>query len=288
MKRISLALCFLLSLAVGLSGCMNDDNQDEQKIIENEADIEAYIKADSLGSKAVRDSSGLHFITRKANPNGERVKLGDAATVKLNGYLFNGTKVLSIEKDSSLSFPAGGNATGLAGLELSVFLMKTGEKTTFLLPFYLAFGQIERVNVPAYSPIRLEVELLKTRTEPQQIDDFIKAKQFTVSERSSDNLVIVRTNTVTGDTIGVGKSVSVKYVGKFLTDKKFGEGTLSFITGTSGSGSAILGVDRAVRRMRKSEKAIIVFPSALGYKNLGTSDGTIPPYTTLQFEIEVQ
>jgi FKBP-type peptidyl-prolyl cis-trans isomerase len=283
MKRTSLALCFLMSLAIGLSGCMKDDNQDEQKIIENEAAIEAYIKADSLASKAIRDSIGLYYITRKANPNGLRPKLGDAATVKFTGYLLtNNTKVLSIPGDSSFSFPVGGNATGLAGLERSVALIKTGEKATFLLPFYLAFGQIERVNIPAYSAIRLEVELLKTRTEVQQIDDFIAKKGFKVSERTADNLVLIRTNTVTGDTLGVGKSVNVKYLGKLLSDTKFDEGTLSITTGT---GSVIPGFDRAVRKMRKGEKAIVVFPSPLGYRSTGYN--TIPPYTVLQFELEV-
>jgi FKBP-type peptidyl-prolyl cis-trans isomerase len=284
MKRTSLAFCFLLSLAVGLSGCMdNDDNQDEEKIIENTTAIEAYIKADSLGAKVVKDTTGLYFITRKANPNGERPKRGDAATVRFTGYLLNGnTKILTTPGDSTFSFPVEGYSTDFAGLERGVFLMKTGEKTTFLLPFYLAFGAIERVNIPAYSPIRFEMELVKTRTEVQQIDDYLKKKGFTVSDRTADNLVLIRTNTVTGDTLGVGKSVNVKYIGKLLSDAKFGEGSIAVTTGTSNS---IPGFDRAIRKMRKGEKAIAIFPSALGYKASGNN--TIPPYAVLQFEIEV-
>ncbi len=285
MKRINLVWCLLLTMAIGLSSCMKNDNKDEEKIAENEAEIQAFISADSQGSTAARDSSGLHYIIRKSNPSGSYAKTGDAATVKLNGYLLNGTKVVSIEKDSSVSFPVLGYSTGLPGLERAIFLLKTGEKATFLLPYYLAFGNIDRVNIPAYSVIRLELEFIKTRTEKQQIDDFLKAKQFTVSERTSDDLVIVRTNTVTGDTLGVGKSVTVKYVGKFLDDKKFGEGTFNHTTGTSGT---IPGFDRAIRKLRKTEKAIIVFPSPLGYKDLGSSDGVIPRYTPLQFEIEIQ
>lgn len=283
MKRINLVWCLLMALVVGMSSCMNDDNKDEEKIVENEAEIEAFLKADSQGKDAARDSTGLYYIIRQSNPSGQRAKIGDAATVKLNGYLLDGTKVLSIEKDSSLSFPVRGLSTGLPGLERAIFLMKTGEKATFLLPYYLAFGNISRVNIPAYSVIRLELEFIKTRTEKQQIDDYLKTKQFPVSERSSDDLVIVRTNTVTGDTLGVGKSVTVKYVGKFLNDKKFDEGSFAHTTGTSGT---VAGFDRAIRRMRKSEKAIVIFPSALGYKDLG-SNGVIPRYTPLVFEIEV-
>jgi FKBP-type peptidyl-prolyl cis-trans isomerase len=288
MKRINLSLIVVFALLIGLSGCMNSDNTDDtEKVKENEVAIENYLKTDSLGSKAIRDSSGLYYIIRKANPNGEVVKIGDAVTVKFNGYLLDGKKVLGIEKDSSYTFPANGYVTQLPGLERSIFLMKSGEKATFFLPFYLAFGSYERVNVPAYSPIRLEVELLKTRTEAQQIEDFITKKGYTKVERSAGNLVIIRTNTVTGDTLGVGKAVSVKYIGKFLNDKKFSEGTVNFNTGTSGSGSAIVGMDRAVRKMKKTEKAIIIFPSSLGYKQSGTADGVIAPYTPLQFEVEI-
>jgi FKBP-type peptidyl-prolyl cis-trans isomerase len=285
MKRINLVWCILLATVIGLSSCMKDDNKDEEKIAENEAEIEAYLKTDSLGTQAARDSTGLYYIIRKANPSGMRARTGDAATVKLNGYLLNGTKVLSIEKDSSFSFPALGYSTSFPGLERAIFLMKTGEKATFLVPFYLAFGTIDRVNIPAYSVIRLELEFIKTRTEKQQIDDFLNIKKFPVSERTSDDLVIVRTNTVTGDTLGVGKSVTVKYVGKFLNDKKFDEGSFNHTTGTSG---IIAGFDRAIRKLRKTEKAIIIFPSTLGYKDLGSPNGSIPRYTPLQFEIEVQ
>ncbi|TLU98318.1 FKBP-type peptidyl-prolyl cis-trans isomerase [Dyadobacter luticola] len=283
MKRVSLVFSFLAVMTLAMSGCMNSDGgQDEQKIAENEAAIAAYLKTDSLGSTAVVDSSGLYYFIRKPNPAGERVKTGDGATVKFTGYLLNGAKVLSTPGDSAFTFPALGYSTGFAGLERAIFLMRTGEKASFLLPYYLAFGNVERVNVPAYSPIRLEVEFVKKRNELQQIDDFVARKKFVVSDKTSDGLVIVRTNTVTGEAIGSGKSVTVKYVGKFLDDKKFDEGTFSL---TTGANQVIPGFDAAVQKMRKTEKAIIIFPSSLGYKSTGS--GSIPPYTPLQFEIEV-
>lgn len=284
MKRINLVWCVLLAMIVGLSGCMKSENKDEEKIAENEAAIQAYLKTDSLGSKAVRDSSGLYYMIRTSNPAGERAKTGDAATIKYTGYLLNGTKVISSVTDTKqdFTFPVEGYVFW-GGIERGIFLMKTGEKATFLLPFYLASGNVDRVNIPAYSPVRLEVEFIKTRTEVQQINEFITKKNFTVSSRTPDNIVTVRTNTVTGDTVGPGKSVSVKYVGKMLDDTKFDEGTYNFVTGNS---NAIKGFDRAIRKMRRGEKAIIIFPSVLGYGKNGS--GSILPYSPLQFEVEVQ
>lgn len=284
MKRINSSLCFLLAAILGLSGCMDSpDNQDEQKIVENEAAIEAFLKTDPDGSMAVKDSSGLYYIKRIANPAGQLAKRGDAATIKYTGYLLNGTKVVSSSDDSKVdfTFPVEGYQYW-GGIERGIFLMRTGEKATFLLPFYLASGNVDKVNIPAYSPIRLEVEFVKTRTEIQQIDDFITAKKFVVSERTPEGLVIVRTNVVAGDTIGPGKSVSIKYTGKLLNDTKFDDGTYNFITGNN---NAIKGFDAAIRRMRKTEKAIIVFPSSMGYGKTG--NGSIMPYSPLQFEVEV-
>ena len=285
MKRINLVWCVLLAMVIGLSSCMdNVSSKDEEKIAENEAAIQAALQTDSLGSKAIRDSTGLFYIIRTPNPAGLRARIGDAATIKYTGYLLNGTKVISSTEDNKteFSFPVGGYVYW-GGIERGIFLMRTGEKATFYLPFYLASGNVDRVNIPAYSPIRLEVEFVKTRTEPQQIDDFIAKKSYIVSERTADNLVIIRANTVTGDTIGAGKSVNVKYVGRLLDDTKFDERTSSFITG---SPNTIPGFDRAIRKMRKGEKAIIVFPSALGYGKNGSS--SILPYSPLQFEIEVE
>jgi len=284
MKRFKLSLYFLLAGVFSLSSCMDSvENRDDEKITENETAIAAYLKADSLGDKAVKDTSGLYYIKRFSNPAGQLAKRGDAATIKFTAYLLDGTKVLSSSDNNKtdFTFPVEGYKYW-TGIERGIFLMKTGEKATFLLPYYLASGNIDKVNIPAYSPIRMEMEFVKTRTEVQQIDDFLAAKQFKVSERTADNLVIIRTNTVTGDTIGPGKSVNMKYVGKFLNDTKFDEGTFTFVTGTN---NAIKGFDRAIRKLRKTEKAIIIFPSSLGYG--ATGNNTILPYSPLQFEVEV-
>ncbi|CAG5008978.1 hypothetical protein DYBT9275_04396 [Dyadobacter sp. CECT 9275] len=283
MNRIYLLLCLSATMVVSLSGCLkSDNNRDEEMIRENEMAIESYLKADSLGSRVIKDTTGLYYITRKPNPTGEKPKVGDAATVKISGYLLsNGTKVISAVDDKPISFSVGGFVL-LGGIERSPFLMRTGEKTTFLLPYYLAYGAEARTNVPAYSPIRLEMELIKTRTELQQIDEYILEKKFVVTERTPENLFIIRTDTTTGPPIGSGKSVRVKYVGRFLDGTKFDEDTPTVTTNT---GQWAKGFDLAIQKLPAKGKAIIVFPSSLGYG--ATGKGPIMPYTPLQFEIEI-
>ncbi len=284
MKIKFILLSVTASLLFGMTSCMKaDENKDEEKIIENVASIESFINKDDMGKEAIKDSSGLYYITRLKNPSGTTPQAGDVASVNLNVFLLDGGKqVITYAPDSLFKFTVGLYNIDFYGLDLGIFKMKTGEKTTFLLPYYLAFGPSNQTNIPGYSPVRMELELVKTRSEVQQIDDYVAKKKFIISEKTPEGLLIIRTNQILGDTLGVGKSVSVKYVGKFLNDKVFDQGTFALTTGTNG---AIPGFDNAIRKMRKGEKAIVIFPSKLGYGPKGSS--RIPGFTPLYFELEV-
>ena len=290
MKSTFLKLGLLAAVVVGMVACNNSvGNDDEAKIVENQQQIEKYLADSAL--VATRDSSGLYYVVRKANPTGIKTQAGDEVNLKFDGYLLNGTKVLSSTNDKNIPFtyPFGSGVNFLLpGMEIAVNRMRVGEVNTIFMPFYLAYGSYNQGNIPAYSVIKMNIQILASRSEKQQIDDFLVKKQFVVSERTSDDLVIVRTNTVSGDTLGAGKSVNVKYTLKFLDDTKVQESTYPITTGT---GMAIAGFDRAVRKMRKGEKIIAIFPSSLGYGKKGQPNSVggflIQPYTPLQYELEV-
>jgi FKBP-type peptidyl-prolyl cis-trans isomerase len=290
MKSNFLKLGMLIAVVVGMAACNNSiENNDEEKVIENQQQIEKYIADSSL--VATRDSSGLYYVVRKANPTGDKAKTGDEVQLKFDGYLLNGTKVMTSANDKNLPFvyPFGTNSNFLLiGMEIAANRMRVGEINTIFMPFYLGLGGYAQGNIPAYSVIKMDIELVNARSEKKQIDDFLTKKQFTVAERSSDDLVIIRTNTVEGDTVGVGKTVNVKYTFKLLDDTKIEEGPFTITTGTSG---VISGFDRAVRRMRKGEKIIAIFPSGLGYGKEGVRSSVggfkILPYAPLQYELEM-
>jgi len=289
MKSKLLTLGMLIAAVVSMVACTKSmENNDEEMVLKNQQQIEKYL-ADSAIT-AVKDSSTLYYVIRKANPTGSKPKEGESVRINFNAFLLDGTKIWSSENTDKFPFvrPYGFGFL-LKGMERGLNIIRTGEVATFYLPFYLAYGSYDYGNVPAYSVIKVNVEFVSTRGEVKQIDDFIQEKQFTVSERTADNLVIVRSNTVTGDTIGSGKAVNIKYKGKFLSGQIFdnGEKPLAFTTGTN---AVVPGFDRAVRKMRKGEKAIIIFPSALGYGKNGyiiNNQYAIYPYSPLQFEIEV-
>ena len=296
-----LKIGILAAVVVSMVSCNKVDNQDEEKIKENETAIEKYVADSSIN--VTRDTQGFYY---KITPNASGVKpaAGDEVTVKYDMYLLDGKRVWTSTKDTvtTAKFPAFTRYMFvLPAMELAMNLMKTGEKATVFAPFYLGFGNYTSVlsgfpgsvSIPRYSPIRIEMELIKKRTEVEQINDFIALKKLNVTERTPDNVVIAKSFVVpTGDTVGVNKLVKVKYVGKLLDGTVFDPGK-DILTFTTGGRDMISGFDRAIRKMKVNEKATIVLPSATAYgvggrPNAAGSDFVIRPYQPISFEVEIQ
>lgn len=290
MKSKFLTLGVMLAGLVGMISCNKGiEYDDEAKAIENQQSIEKYLADSSI--TATKDSSGMYYVLRKANPAGAKPNAQDGVRLNFNAYTLDGRKVASSENTDKIPFVRPYNLGFLlGGMERALNILRVGESATLFMPFYLAFGSYASDDVPAYSVIKMNIQVVSSRTEVQQIDDFIAENKLTVSDRSTDNLVIVRTNTVTGDTLGSGKTVVIVYKGKLLTGATFQNGTLPSFT--TGSGNAIPGFDRAIRKLRKGEKATILIPSALGYGKVGVQSSSgvylIYPYSPLQYDVEIQ
>jgi len=93
----------------------------------------------------------------------------------------------------------------------------------------------------------------------------------------------------TGEGVKNGDKVTVHYVGTLEDGTKFDSSVdrgQPFVF-TLGIGQVIKGWDLGVLGMKKGEKRKIVIPSELGYGDIGTPGGPIPPKATLIFEIEL-
>ncbi|MED6177342.1 70 kDa peptidyl-prolyl isomerase [Stylosanthes scabra] len=90
------------------------------------------------------------------------------------------------------------------------------------------------------------------------------------------------------DTPEVGDEVEVHYTGTLLDGTKFDssrdrDSTFKF---TLGQGQVIKGWDEGIKTMKKGENALFTIPPALAYGASG-SPPTIPPNSTLQFDVEL-
>ncbi|MFC0184662.1 FKBP-type peptidyl-prolyl cis-trans isomerase [Pseudarcicella hirudinis] len=285
---------FLLMGAL-LSSCLSSPTDDfAAKQLQNDKDIQSYISKNNLSM--TKDLNGMYYNV--TSNGGSRVPQANElvtlyyVTSRLDGTILDST---SESKQQPSAFIWTTNAATIFGLPIST--MKQGDKGTFLLPSGLAYGSQSYANLPAYSPIRVDIKFLKTRNEEEQISEFLTNQKLPTPVLTSTGLryIITKSNPA-GDSIKTGKTVKVNYVGKLLYsfrqtnssglttyDSQFDAGSYSFVMGAQ---SVIAGFQEGISKMRVGEKAILVFPSSLGY---GASGGgsLIPPYAPLYFEIEV-
>jgi FKBP-type peptidyl-prolyl cis-trans isomerase len=290
-----LTIYSMLFLVTALAACKTDlSSEADKKIIENDNEIQSYITNTKLSMQKV--ASGLYYNI-KPGGGSQKPKAGEEVGVyykisRLDGLGIDST-LKSLQKPDYFPFGVGYK---LFGIEEGLSLMNIGDKATLLLPSAIAFGATAYDILPAYSVIRVDIELLSSKNEDLQINDYIAKNKLKVSETTSTGLRFIPVSFAAGGgtALKTGQSVTVNYTGnllrevrsvsegKYVYSTKFDSGTYTL---NLGSGGSIAGFEEGISKMKVGDKAIFVFPSSLGYKDRGA--GSIPPNTPLQFEVEV-
>ncbi len=255
---------------------------DVDKILkENEATITTYASKNALN--LTKDpSTGIYYRILSANPTGLVSGAKFDFYIAYSLGLLNGTQLeKKIAKDSTIINLYGTQL--FDGFLASMLLLKEGEKGQFLIPSYLAYAESPPAGVSKNEVILLEIELLKLFSEDEKIDLFIKRKKLNVTEKTTYGLRFIRTNEPTKEEVlKTGDVLSVKYNGMYLNETSFDSGTFPY---TIGAGNVIVGFSEGLGKLKKGEKAKLVFPSTLGYGTTGNSK--IPPYAPLIFDVEI-
>ncbi len=261
---------------------------------QNAAAIAAY-NTDTLKAQAQKDpTSGMYYLVQKANPTGKLPALGDEVGFT---YTFSTLKSEVIFKSDIVVY-ASPFGIGQFITDLPLKFLRTGETGTFLLPSDAAFDSQPQsystatgaaATLPAYSPVRLDLKLVSSLTEDEQIDSYIAANKLTVTEKTSTGLRLIKTKeNPTGAALTAGQIVSVVYSGKFLRGTQlFDSGTFPL---TLGQKQSVPGFEEGVNKLKVGEKATIIFPSSQGYGTAGrlqNNQYVIYPYAPLVFDIEI-
>jgi FKBP-type peptidyl-prolyl cis-trans isomerase len=290
MRKLSLAFIAAATLAISFISCKDtyvDPVQDS--FVKDTNAIVAYAKAQGL--TVANADYGVRYAITKANPTGKLPQLADELEFLYTITKLDGTVIDVAARDTAIYFPFGLNAM-LPGLEAGFGKVREGEKAIFLIPSYAAFGSQDAVNgkLPANTPVRFDVTLNRARSEDQQIENFIERNKYTVAEKQTTGLRVIKTLAVpAGAALIDGQTVTVKYSGRLL------RGTKAFDANTIevplGRGSYVPGFETGLKSLKVGEKAILVFPSTLGYGSSirydSKGDVAIPPYSPLSFEVEV-
>jgi FKBP-type peptidyl-prolyl cis-trans isomerase len=270
---------FAFGIMLGMTSCLsNVELADEAKAKEGQAQILSYFS--KLGQNPIAMEDGAYYYVTKPNVAGETASKGD--TLKVHYVLSNllTGEVLDSSK-TPLVYQYGYLNPVYAKLMAHI---KDGEQAVMAIP-----GTSQSfVGLPAYTPLKVQVKNYVVRSQNDQIEDFIAKKKLAVTEQLANGLRYIRVSPGTGDIPAAGKVVKLKYTGRFLNGFAF-DGNMArtdSFSVTIGGTSTVVGFQTGIEKMRLGERAILVFPSSIGYGEKG-SGSTIPGFTPLAFEIYV-
>lgn len=295
----------VVAMLVSIWSCQQvEEVFEDRKTRENKAEIRAYLAQKGIQADSLR--TGLYYYIQNLNPSAQKPQVGDEITLKYVARRLDGVIV-----DSTLSALPYMYIRSYASRDLSSFVfrfnpvpsfedlmlapvekIREGDKVSLFVPWSLRSTKSVNLLTPLYIPLRYDIEILKVRSEEEQIEDFIKTNGITNMERdATTGLRFLRTRTYTDSTqIKAGDEVKVTYTGKLISNgTQFDSGTLSVgVVDPNGNakGSVVKGFNDAIIKLKYGEKAIAIFPSVLGY-GVNGSGAKIPAYAPLYFEIEV-
>jgi FKBP-type peptidyl-prolyl cis-trans isomerase len=265
------------------SSCGNNMLADDvvAKLAENETAIQKYVTDNKL--TVTKTNSGLQYVILAKNGAGIQANIGDEVSFHYQIRIIGGGLLDSSNrvKNTPLVFKYGVNRL-ISGIEEAISILKSGESGLFLMNNNLAYGSQTDTNLPAYAALAANIQIVNIRNEDRQIEDYIATNKLKVTEKTSTGLRYIRTTEGTGAVVASGQNITLKYTGKFLTDKSFDAGELA---AQVGGGRFIKGFEEGFSKMKIGEKATFIFPSVIGYGTAGS--GSIAPYTPLIFDIEV-
>ncbi|MFD1817407.1 FKBP-type peptidyl-prolyl cis-trans isomerase [Pseudarcicella hirudinis] len=277
-SNIIKALCFL-SLCVGLGACLsNVELEDDVRKKEMDAQIVAYLAKNNI-TTATKLGNGSYYFKSLSLNTARQPKQYDSIIVN---YTLSDLSGKVLETTSTPFIYRYGFSSPIFNQLIS--LMKEGEKASVVLP-----GTAQAFdNLPAYAPLRCDIQSFRIRNEDDLINDFIAGRKLTVTDTSNNGLRYIRVEPGFGDVLASGKVAKVKYVGRFLNGSAFdgNYSTTDSLSVTIGAtGSLVTGFQKGVEKMKIGEKAYLVFPSSLGYGTTGSS--SIPGNTPLWFEVKL-
>jgi len=297
-KQIS--IWFVGLLVLGLASCNNNfDDPSAGQLDINTQQIRDYLIKSGLASRVTTASSGLYYVitdTTRSSATAKVPALGDEVEfIYTLSYINGGTAVFvdSIRSSKPMYYPFGIGAI-IPGLEQGVSLLREGQKATLVMPYTLGFGgdarTINGVTIPAYSPVIFTVQLIRARTQSEQIADYTRNNGLLPLTTYSDSVkVFWRKSTQTGDVIASGDSVQISYRGTLLRGAQAFDSSAAYKFRFFSS-NFIAGFASGLTKLRQGDSAVIIFPSTQGYGTQGLVSGisyVVPPYAPLAFEITV-
>ncbi len=294
-----------LALAGAVVACQQTEEAfQDRKTRENSAEIKQYVANQGLRVDSTR--GGLFYFVQTKNANAQKPQIGDEITIRYVARRLDGVIVDSTSGTTPYTYirvPSGNNRTyffqSVPAFEELLTTgnekVREGDRVSLFVPWSLRSNTIGvSLLAPLYIPLRYDLEILKVRTEAEQIQDMIARRKIPKMEINGDSLRFVRTLSQPDSAqVKVGDVVKVKYTGRLASnDFSFDsnltgdfETIVADPTIVNRGAATVKGFNDGLSKMKYGEKAIVIFPSSIGYGAAPTRN--IPSYSPLYFELEL-
>lgn len=156
-----------LTLLALTSGCVSAPEEKSENQIKNDQFIEALIqKGEYTELKYLNHPDPVYYKVLKASPNpdGQRPFVNSEVMVKLTGKLITGEIFQPEQERMMLTIfdVTNGSPVGVVtGLQYALQAMTVGDEWEVVVPYALGYGRNRQSNIPPYSTLIFQVELLK-------------------------------------------------------------------------------------------------------------------------------
>jgi hypothetical protein len=162
-----------------------------------------------------------------------------------------------------------------------------------LVPYFLVQDSVVRLDLKIIR--RLTTDTLGMQVtngedrelhELKQIDDYLKLHYPHVKADSYGLYMLEHTKT-TDRAVSQGKRIRIEYSGFYLNGSPLDNGRqqLEFAYGTPDQ--LVKGLNIVIGNLKKGETTKIIVPSRLAFGETGSTNGSIPPYTPLLYNLRL-
>ena len=296
-KGAPIILVIIMALGAVMS-CNNDDMPQVVNTVTQDSTIVQHLQTVGNDS-ATRNDNGIYSYPITLNPGGLNAA-GQIVSIHYTAQVLGG-QIIDIfdENDGdTLIMRQGVNAIYPVGLDFGLGLMSEGETWGFIIPSSLAYDTLEFSSLlPANSIIEFTVEVLEVRLEEEiNAAEVLEINQY-IEEAYLDSLDLIPLDSVervgtsnsviykrlAGGTPGArpttGQLISIAYEARVMDDSVVFD---NFVPGNPfeypfNSNVVIPGLDIGIAEMEFNERALIIIPSFLGYRE---SAVVVPDYLT--------
>lgn len=193
------------------------------------------------------------------------------------------------------------------------FKMVEGDSLSFLIKPSVLFREYFDTIVPEFcmkdSLVKLDIRLTQiiskaeyqslkrtstgqdeeedTELQELQIIDCYLLQNYKFVKADGNGIYVLNKTSTNLEKVSAGKKVKIAYQGTFLDGKPIEktEQILEFVYGTPDQ--LVNGLNIVIGSLKKGETTKIIVPSRLAFGELGSSNGSIPPYTPLVYNIKI-